>query len=179
MITPAELDKRMEAFVRDHGAVLKGFLHARFRLSDDLAGEVMNDALMVIAVKMRQGREPSRPRAYLLEVARNAALDRLEEKRKRLKAETPDLETVADSADAADQIAELDRVEDLRRLVRKLPDEQRRVIELRFLNDSSIADTAKILGIPQGTVGTRTSAALRRLQQIIAEEGGTLDWDIR
>ena len=175
MISSEDLDKQMEAFVRDHTAALRGFLRARFRLTDDLADEVMNDAFLVIAVKMRRGEELSAPRAYLLQVARNAAIDRLREKFRT--AEAADMDAAEDRADGADLIADLDRAGDLRRLVKRLPPQQMRVIALRYLSDCSIADTAEILGITQGAVGSTTTAALRRLRQIVTEEGRTWEWD--
>jgi RNA polymerase sigma factor (sigma-70 family) len=175
MISQEDPNKRMEAFICDHAAALRRFLHARFRLSDDLADEIMNDAFLVIAVKMRRGEELSAPRAFLQTVARHAAIDRLIEKFRI--AEIADIAAVEDRVDMADRIAELDRADGLRRLLRLLPPRQRRVIELRYLEDCSIADTAEILGITQGAVGSTTSAALRRLREIATGEGEIWEWD--
>lgn len=175
MISPGDLNKQMEAFIREHAAPLKNFLRAKFRLPDDLADEVMNDAFMVIAVKMRRGEELSSPRAFLLRVARNAAIDRLKERHRQ--AEAGDTDAIEERPEHADRITDLDRTEGLKRLVRRLPIQQRRVITLRYLSDCSIADTAEILGITPGAVGSTTTAALRSLRRIVTEEGGTWKWD--
>lgn len=54
--------------------------------------------------------------------------------------------------------------ETIRRALQQLPVELRAVIVLRFYADASVADTAAILGIPEGTVKTRTRRALAGLR---------------
>jgi RNA polymerase sigma factor (sigma-70 family) len=55
-------------------------------------------------------------------------------------------------------------VETTRRALQQLPMELRTVIVLRFYADCSVADTAAVLGIPEGTVKTRTRRALAVLR---------------
>lgn len=55
----------------------------------------------------------------------------------------------------------------------RLRDEDREVIGARYLLDLSEAETAETLGLPTGTVKSRTSRALGRLRTVLAElEGG-------
>jgi RNA polymerase sigma-70 factor (ECF subfamily) len=54
--------------------------------------------------------------------------------------------------------------ETIRRALEQLPMELRAVIVLRFYADGSVADTAAVLGIPEGTVKTRTRRALAELR---------------
>jgi len=49
--------------------------------------------------------------------------------------------------------------------VEGLPDEQRDVVALRYFLDLSEAEVAETLGIPPGTVKSRTSRALERLRE--------------
>jgi RNA polymerase sigma-70 factor (ECF subfamily) len=55
-------------------------------------------------------------------------------------------------------------VQTIRLALRQLPMELRTVIVLRFYADCSVADTAAALGIPEGTVKTRTQRALAVLR---------------
>ncbi|MBS0355382.1 MAG: sigma-70 family RNA polymerase sigma factor [Proteobacteria bacterium] len=64
---------------------------------------------------------------------------------------------------------ELD-VRDLDRALARLPPDQREVLLLVGLEELSYADTARILGIPQGTVMSRLSRARERLRAILAGE---------
>ena len=57
----------------------------------------------------------------------------------------------------------------VRAAVDALPEELRRVIVLAELSELSYAEIGAILGIPQGTVGSRRNTALRRLQGMLGE----------
>jgi RNA polymerase sigma-70 factor (ECF subfamily) len=57
-----------------------------------------------------------------------------------------------------------------------LRDEEREVIGARFLLELSEAETAETLGIPAGTVKSRTSRALAHLRVALAgADGGPAD----
>ena len=69
-------------------------------------------------------------------------------------------------ADGGDQPAADGRVAERARVVQALatlPDDQRVVVVLRYYDDLSEAATAAVLGIPVGTVKSRTARALERL----------------
>lgn len=68
-----------------------------------------------------------------------------------------------------------DLVLDVRRALTRLPADQRAVIVLRYLDDQSEAQTARLLGISQGTVKSRASRGLASLRQagLLDREGRT------
>lgn len=51
----------------------------------------------------------------------------------------------------------------------QLPDEERAVIALRFLEDLSVRQVAQALELPEGTVKSKTSRALARLETSLAQ----------
>ena len=57
------------------------------------------------------------------------------------------------------------RVETLLAAVDQLPEEQRSVVALRYFVGLSEVEVAETLGIPQGTVKSRTARALERLRE--------------
>ncbi len=61
----------------------------------------------------------------------------------------------------------------LREAVRRLPEELRQVVVLRFFAGYTQAETAAALEIPQGTAATRQRRALELLRLDLEEEGST------
>ena len=61
--------------------------------------------------------------------------------------------------------------ENLKEAVRRLPEELRAVVVLRFFAGYTQAETARALGIPQGTAATRQRRALELLRLELGEEG--------
>ena len=77
-------------------------------------------------------------------------------------------EVVADggSGDLADQVASRDQ---LRRLLARLPKVQRAVLVLRFFEDLSVGETARVLQLNAGTVKSHTSRALAQIRIDLGE----------
>lgn len=73
----------------------------------------------------------------------------------------------------ADRYAEHDERDRLWRLVSRLPAMQRATIVLRFYEDRSELETARLLGIAPGTVKAHTSRGLAKLREL--ERGGAPD----
>lgn len=59
----------------------------------------------------------------------------------------------------------------LREAIRRLPEELRSVVILRFFSGYTQAETAAALNIPQGTAATRQKRALALLKLELGEEG--------
>ena len=105
--------------------------------------------------------------AWLYAVARNAIVDRARG-RVELPVEPPD--TAADEAGPAER-AETGWVAwRVHRALEELPEREREVIALAYWSGLSQSEVAEFLGIPLGTVKTRTRAALARLAEILDGE---------
>ena len=105
--------------------------------------------------------------AWLYAVARNAIVDRA-----RVRSEVP-----ADVPDEpADEPGPGDEAEQgwvswrVHRALEELPEREREVIALAYWSGLSQSEVAEFLGIPLGTVKTRTRAALGRLADILGGE---------
>lgn len=73
----------------------------------------------------------------------------------------PDLPTRANQSDALE-------LRDLARSLARLPEEQREVLLLIVLEDLSYENTAKVLGVPIGTVMSRLSRGRERLRALLS-----------
>jgi len=75
----------------------------------------------------------------------------------------------ADRAAASDTMAEVDTRDALLRLLAKLPALQRTVLVLRYFEQLSEAESARLLGCSVGTVKSAASRGLARLRELAAE----------
>jgi RNA polymerase sigma-70 factor (ECF subfamily) len=113
----------------------------------------------------RPERGPGAP--WLYGVARNAIVDR-SRVRSEPPAEAPDEASLEPSPeDRAEQSWTRWRVH---RALEQLPEREREVLALAYWSDLSQSEVAARLGIPLGTVKTRTRSALQRLSTILEEE---------
>jgi RNA polymerase sigma-70 factor (ECF subfamily) len=110
-------------------------------------------------------RGPGAP--WLYAVARNAIVDR-----SRVRAETP-MEAPDEAADEAGplELAEQSWVSwRVHRPLEELPEREREVVALAYWSGLSQSEVAEFLGIPLGTVKTRTRAALAHLADLLEGE---------
>jgi RNA polymerase sigma-70 factor (ECF subfamily) len=106
---------------------------------------------------------------WLYAVARNAIVDR-SRARSETPVETPEEESLADGPpEQAEAYWIAWRVH---RALEELSPNERSVIELAYWSGLSQSEVAEYLGIPLGTVKTRTRAALARLAGVLEEELG-------
>ena len=104
---------------------------------------------------------------YLKRIAVNRALDALR-RRKRRRARFTDSEEVAGlSAPKTDPLEHAERDALVRRAVAALPPKQRAVVVLRMIEGHSTEETARMLGVPYGTVLSRLSRALDKLKGLL------------
>jgi RNA polymerase sigma-70 factor (ECF subfamily) len=113
----------------------------------------------------RPDRGPGAP--WLYAVARNAIVDRA-----RLRIEPPAEVPDSPSPDAGPpEVAERGYVAwRVHRALEELAPPEREVLELAYWGELSQSEVAEFLGIPLGTVKTRTRAALRRLSDALEGE---------
>ncbi len=111
--------------------------------------------------------ERGRPAAWLYAVARNAIADR-SRARQEAPTEPPDYPSPeAGPEERAEQAWVAFRVH---RALQALPERERQLIELAYWGGLSQSEIAARVGIPLGTVKTRTRSALLRLADLLEEE---------
>ncbi len=111
-------------------------------------------------------------RPWLLRIVRNRAITHLRGRTRRraldLRLEAAALGDATPSPETAVQIRA--EYEMAIAALNRLPGRQRVVLEHRFLLDLSEAETSQILGLPKGTVKSRTSRGLASIRALLAEE---------
>lgn len=139
------------------------------------AEDVTQDALIKAYRSLGRFRVGSPFRPWLLRIVRNEALNRVRGTRRR---ENLALRLAADpvSRDAAPSpetaaIARIDRGR-LLEVVNSMDDKYRSVVVHRYLLELTEKETAAILGIPVGTVKSRTARGLEQLEGALSDIGG-------
>ena len=170
---------RDEAALREvvaaYGSTVYGIAR-RILTEPTLAEEVAQDTFL--ALWRRPGAfDPDRGslHAFLLAIARNKAIDlvRREEAARRVK----DLliaEIDAPSAEpsTSEQVVEVDRRDEVKSALAKLPAVQKEAIVLAFFGGRTYREVAEELEIPEGTAKTRLRDGLTRLRGLMIEAKG-------
>ncbi len=139
------------------------------------ADDAVQDAFLKAFDALPRFREGSPIRPWLLRIVANEARNRRRSAGRRhgLALRVAEAEPNSRSAPGPENIviAAEQRTELLSALA-TLRDDDREVLGARFLLDLSEAETAETLGIPRGTVKSRTSRAIARLRAALAATSG-------
>ena len=141
-----------------------------------LAQEVVHDAYLAMW-RAPEAFDPARGtfRAFFLSLVHHRAVDtvRREERLRRRTERSMNLDVLA-GEDVAEDVVEqawlATRRKEVREALTALPADQRRVLELAYFDGHTQAAIADMLGIPLGTVKTRTLAAMQKLRRILGTD---------
>jgi RNA polymerase sigma factor (sigma-70 family) len=135
------------------------------------ADDLVQDCLERAVSRWHQRRDGD-PRPWLFAILHNLAISQFRQSAARGAHITLDAARERDLGQDAMQDSKL-MYRDLLDKLEKLPEDQRSVLLLVGVEDLSYAETAKLLGVPIGTVMSRLSRARERLQREL--EGTTKD----
>jgi RNA polymerase sigma-70 factor (ECF subfamily) len=129
--------------------------------SDALALDAVYESIYRGLISVKKLREPKYFETWMTRILINECKKAL----RKLKREQP-LETMQETAE------EIYDALPLKEAIRKLPQELREIIILRYYSGFSLAETAKSLNIPQGTAATRHRRAIQLLKLELSDEEG-------
>src|SRR6476620_7818676 len=159
----------MQQLHDEHAAALYGYCvrltgHDRAR-AEDVAQETMLRAWRHFSV-LDEGR--GSVRAWLFTVARNIVIDEWRTRRARSEYVVPEVPEAPDPVDHTDQLL-LSWV--VTEALTRLSAEHRAVLLECYYRGRPVSEAAKRLGVPVGTVKSRTHYALRALRLALEEMG--------
>jgi RNA polymerase sigma factor (sigma-70 family) len=140
----------------------------------DDADDVVQEAMVKAYRQLSRYRGESGFRPWLLAIVANETrnLHRSRKRRDGLALRAAESTGPApDGPDPADAVVAHERRQHLVEQLRRLPDRDREVLVCRFLLDLSELETSAALGVPKGTVKSRTNRALARLREHLPVEG--------
>jgi len=141
-----------------------------------LAQEVVHDAFLALW-RAPEAYDPGRGpfRTFFLSLVHHRAVDtvRREDRLRRRTERASNLDEVH-GEDVAEEVVEgaylLERRREVLAALQTLPPDQRKVLEMAYFGGHTQARIAEELGIPVGTVKTRTLAAMRKLRRALLRE---------
>lgn len=151
----------------NYSPALFGIIH-QIVPNQDLASDVLQDVFINIWRKIGSyDQAKGRLFTWMLNIARNAAIDKVRSRpyQDSLKNQ-PMTENVNTNTPNSAVNPEINDV-GLKRLVNKLKEEYRLVIDLSYFQGFTHEEIAKLLNIPLGTVKTRIRSALIQLRTLI------------
>lgn len=166
-LDPVLRERRMRILFQANARPLRRFLlrltHGQHEAADDLLQETMLRAWR----KMEELPTEAEPvRRWLFTVARNLAIDAARARLARpIEVPGDDVTWTFATGDVYDGL--LDR-QLLRDALLRLTPEQRIVLVSLYYRDASVAETAAGIGIPEGTVRSRSFYALRTVREILS-----------
>ncbi len=134
-----------------------------FRLTGeaDIVPDVVQETFLYVLRKFPGFRLTAHFKTFLYPAVRNLAIA-ARQKGQRYRCSAEELRHFEETAAA---VAGAPLLSDLRAVLANLPEEQREVILLRFVDDLSLADIAEAVAIPLGTVKSRLHNALATLRE--------------
>jgi RNA polymerase sigma-70 factor (ECF subfamily) len=169
-------DALAEVYRRHAGAA---YALARRLLNDNqLAEEILQEVFLRLWNNPeRFDSERGSLRAYLLAQTHGRAVDLLRsETARRRREEREAREAPAFGDDIERQVIDLTVSEKVKEVVGRLPDDERRAIELAYFGGHTYRQVAVMLETPEGTVKSRIRSGLRRLRTDLAEAGVGVTW---
>ncbi|MDP5137298.1 RNA polymerase sigma factor [Rheinheimera baltica] len=131
--------------------------------SQEDASDLLQDVLMVLCRNLGQYRGDSSFKSWLFGIANYRAMDMLR-RRKYTDSDDALAEMPAEAAEMPEQLANQQQQQQVQQQLRKLPIEQRLVLELKFYQQFTFDEIATQLAISSNTVKSRFYAALDKMR---------------
>ena len=140
-----------------------------------LAEDLVHDSFVAVWQKIdRFDAARGNLRSWLLTIVRNRGIDRLRAARPSMEIGVADeMSLLRSSANpTADDALRSVSGAQVREAITRLPDEQRRAIELAYFEGRTYREIATLTGVPQGTANGRLRLALSKLRETLRGADG-------
>lgn len=145
--------------------------------SEDVANDIFQDTFVKVVTTLKQGRytDTGRFAAWLTRIARNLVIDffRQEKSLGKLSTDDSDIDILnrreLSDGTIEDEMIDLQIQDDVRSLLRRLPDNQRRVIVMRYYKNLSFKEIASATGVSINTALGRMRYAILNLRRMAKE----------
>lgn len=163
-ISPQKIQEFMDAYNNFSDAI---FRHIYFRVYDrDSAKDLMQDTFARTWDYLRKGKEVDNLKAFLYKVANNLIIDQYRKKKEisldNLQKNGFDVE----SQDKEKIVIDAEK-NNVLRLVEKLEPQHREIIVMRYVDDLTIKEIAKIIGQSENVVSVRINRGVKEIKKLL------------
>ena len=147
----------------DHSSSLLYGLAMRMLRSPEDAEEIVHDAYArAWRTASSYDGERGSVLSWLVLMTRSIAIDRIRSRRRQPEPSRPEVLATLETPEST--LVSNERAVRVRKAIRDLPDDQRKLLELAFFRGLSHTEIAETAALPLGTVKTRIRAGLLRLR---------------
>ena len=166
---PTTKEEFLEAYDAYSDAIYR---HCFFRVySESRAEELVQETFLRTWEYLSKGKTVDNMRVFLYKVATNLIIDDSRKKR------TESLDSLLERSPAAEPSyaghADVERdvlLYEVRATMAKLPEDERKILSLRYVDDLDPKDIAEVLGITPNNVSVRLNRAMKRLREEFGED---------
>ena len=136
---------------------------------DDLASDICQETFMKVwkALPTFNKRANGTFQAFVYKVARNIIIDLSRKKKEFSLTFYEDIQTEDDLIEKMHRSESIDKV---KKVLAKLSEKDRQILILRYFEDMSHKDTAKVIGIREGALRVRTIRLLKKLKETMQND---------
>ncbi len=176
MDNEAELIKKAKAGDKDaFGVLYKHYFPRLYRYckaniyKDELAADICQETFLkawkaLPAFTLKIG---GTFQAFIYRIARNIIIDLSRKKKEFSLTFYQDIETDDDLVGKFERTENIDKV---KRVLSKLSEKDRQILILRYFEDMSHKETAKVIGIREGALRVRTTRLLKKIKELITND---------
>lgn len=163
---PGDADRRIQELHRLHGAAVYRFLLRWTRGERQTAEDLLQETLVRAWKNLAYlNTDLTTVRPWLYTVARRIAVDAIRARRARpAEIGTDDMSAIPAHENDIDRMLQ---AHTLRLALSRLSEDHRHVLVEVYYHGRSVSEAAAVLGVPEGTVKSRSHHALRALRKVI------------
>jgi RNA polymerase sigma-70 factor (ECF subfamily) len=128
----------------------------------DAAWDITQDSWLGIIKGLRKLNDPARFRPWAYRIVTNKVNDWIRKSAKTIQAQT---DCIVEKQ-KPNELSKAETSSDIHSIMRRLSNQSRMVLTLYYLEEFGLADVARILQIPKGTVKSRLHTARKELKEI-------------
>ncbi|WP_427159560.1 sigma-70 family RNA polymerase sigma factor [Aliinostoc sp. HNIBRCY26] len=165
----------LSALYDRYGKIIYAIAFKSLKSPEESEEVVLDVFAQVWRIAERYDTQKGRVDTWLFTIARSRILDRLRKLQRThvsttFSLDTTEIQPKADNVDLFESVFIAERRSRVIAAMKKLPDEQRLVIELAYYQGLTQSQIAEVTGVSLGTVKTRIRLGLKKLQSIFVTE---------